>query len=349
MPFSRRTSRNAIGDLSGVGGARVWGGGSGGGGGGAGGGAGGWVGGGDLIPGGGGGGGGGLRGVAAFAPCALCRRCWTAGFTWAPPCSFGFDGTGDRGFAPARPGAPSSATRSAFWSLLRKGLGAPVPPGPPRLGAPGPRFAAGPAPLRVGASAAPNHCTWGSTSLRPAPRASEAPRWSPVRPPPSAPSPLNPLVAAAISPRATRHGPRTPGTAPGAIPPIETTGIARARAAMTRAARLAHMPPRAPAPARARSPAATLRCVYAPALTVDVLAVNIDHATESMCATLSVRARARFVPARSRERLGVPWRGRCCAGKPREPAARVRSRPVWCLAARRFKPATPGGRATAEP
>ena len=323
MPFSRRTSRNAIGDLSGVGGVRVWGGG---GGGGVWGGGGGGGGGGDLIPGGGGGGGvAGLRGVAAFAPGCLCWRCVATGFDWAAPGSFGSDGTGDRGFAPIRPGvaSPSFATRSAARSLLTKGLGAPVPPGPPRFGAPVPTFAAGA--RCVGASAAPNHCTWGSTSLRPAPRASEAPRWSPVRPPPLGPSPLNPRVAAAISPRAARHGPRTAGTAPGAIPPIETTGIARARAAMTRAARLAHMPPRAPAPTVARSPAATLRCVNAPALAVDVLAVNIDHATESMCATLSVRARARFVPARSRECLGASRCGRCCAGKPREPAARVRS------------------------
>ena len=114
MPFSRRTSRNAIGDLSGVGGVRVWGGGGGGGGGGGEGGGGG--GGGDLIPGGGGGGGvAGLRGVAAFAPGCLCWRCGRRGSTWAAPGSFGSDGTGDRGFAPIRPGvaSPSFATRSA--------------------------------------------------------------------------------------------------------------------------------------------------------------------------------------------------------------------------------------------
>ena len=57
----------------------------------------------------------------------------------------------------------------------------------------------------------------------------------------------------------------------------------------------------------------------APALAVDVLAVNIDHATESMCATLSVRARARFVPARSRECLGAARCGRCCAENPESP------------------------------
>ena len=189
-------------------------------------------------------------GVVCLRGC-LCWRCWAAGFACAVPGSFGSDGTGDRGFAPLRPG-------SFAWSLLTKGLGAPVPPGPPRFGAgaPAPTFAAG-ARARAGASAAPNHCTWGSASLRPAPRVSEAPRWAPVRPSPSGPSALNPRAAAAISPRATRHGPRTPGTAPGAIPPIETTGIARARAAMTRATRLAHMPPRAPAPTTvARSPAA---------------------------------------------------------------------------------------------
>ena len=102
MPFSRRTSRNAIGDLSGVGGVRVWGGGGGGGGGG---GEGGGGEGGDLIPGGGGGGGvAGLRGVAAFAPGCLCWRCVATGFDWAAPGSFGSDGTGDRGFAPIRPG-----------------------------------------------------------------------------------------------------------------------------------------------------------------------------------------------------------------------------------------------------
>ena len=343
MPFSRRTSRNAIGDLSGVGGVRVWGGGGGGGGGG---GEGGGGEGGDLIP--------AARrrgrrrppGRRRVRPRAPCWRCVATGFDLGGARFVRIRRDGRPRVAPIRPGVAPLATRSRAV--------------PPDEGI-GRARAARPAAVR-GARADVR----GGCPLRGRVRGSEPLHLGVHVPPPRAArvgsaalvsGSASSVGAVSVEPSRRRgdlaarprHGPRTAGTAPGAIPPIETTGIARARAAMTRAARLAHMPPRAPAPTVARSPAATLRCVNAPALAVDVLAVNIDHATESMCATLSVRARARFVPARSRERLGVPWRGRCCAGKPREPAARVRSRPVWCLAARRFKPATPGGRATAEP
>ena len=350
MPFSRRTSRNAIGDLSGVGGVRVWGGGGGGGGRG---GEGGGGGGGDLIPGGGGGGGvAGLRGVAAFAPGCLCWRCVATGFDWAAPGSFGSDGTGDRGFAPIRPGvaSPSFATRSARAVPPDEGIG--------RAGA------ARPAAVR-GARADVR----GGCPLRGRVRGSEPLHLGVHVPPPRAArvgsaalvsGSASSVGAVSVEPSrrrgdlAARRAPRAPDRRNGSrgdTPNRDDGDRARARAAMTRAARLAHMPPRAPAPTVARSPAATLRCVNAPALAVDVLAVNIDHATESMCATLSVRARARFVPARSRECLGASRCGRCCAGKPREPAARVRSHDDGSKSGE-ISPvelATPAGRATAEP
>lgn len=183
------------------------------------------------------------------------------------------------GAAPPRPGAVAAAPWDPPWdaSLLTKGFGAPLPPGPPRL-AFVPPFAAGA--CCWGASAAPNHCTWGSASLRPAPRISDCPSRPPVGDPES---PLNPRAAATtIVPRAMPPGPRTSGTAPGAIPQRGTAGVMRAPAARTRAARLAHITP----PARRlapRAPRSLATSWNARALAVDVLAVDIDYATESMC------------------------------------------------------------------
>ena len=241
-----------------------------------------------------------------------------AGFALATPGSFGSNGTGDRGFAPIRPGRLLGPSWTKDWARpcrpARRGSG----PGRPRR-----RSRWVPALAR----ARPRLRTTAPGVRVPPPRAARL--GSAALGSGSAASVGAFCVGTLARPRRSRRAPRatrpgSPERLPGRYPRSRRRD-ARARAAMTRATRLAHMPPRAPRRLLLRADLPLLR--YAartgPALAVDVLAVNIDHATESMCDALGARA------------LGSCRRGRgsfaprgvvdVARGKPESPA-RVRSR-----------------------